>query len=126
MKLFPQQVLNAWGRREDNVVLSTVSPLLSPNSIWILCADIISDDGILIADNFMHKTLTNVLSASRGSLLMLAPQRESYQFVGQLAYHQDDAMHQLALEKWPRPKFAVKGAVSLTVDEIYAGAERIV
>jgi len=126
MKSIPEQVISAWVRREDNMVLSTVSTHQSPNSIWILCADIIGDDCILIADNFMHKTLANILSASRGSLLMLAPERESYQFVGQLAYHQEDKYHQLALEKWPRPKFAVKGAVILTVDEIYAGAERIV
>ena len=126
MITIPQLVVSAWQRRKDLCVLSTMSNDGMPNSIWILCADIIDEDTLLIADNFMDKTLANVLSESRGSFLMLAPERESYQFRGRLAYHQDDSMHQHALQKWPRPQFPVKGAVTLKVDEIYSGAERII
>ena len=125
MPSIPTSVLAAWQQREDNCVLTSISSDGTPNSVWILCVDIIDEDTLLMADNFMVKTQINSLAECYGSLLMLAPERVSYQFKGRLAYHHDDPMHELALQKWPPPKFPVKGAVTLSVDKIYAGAEEV-
>ena len=48
----------------------------------ILCAELVGDEQIVIANNSMQKTLENVTAGCRGSLLFIAPEREAYQIKG--------------------------------------------
>ena len=77
----------AWLQREPRMVLTTMDANCVPNTIWILCAQLLGDDKVVIANNAMQKTLDNVSRGCKGSLLYLAPEREAYQFKGKLSHH---------------------------------------
>ena len=82
--------LQAWEQRETRMVFSTCADN-TPNTIWVLCAKLINDEQIVIANNAMHKTLQNIKLGSKGSLLYIAPEREAYQIKGCLLYTSDAA-----------------------------------
>ena len=93
--------------------------------IRVACVKRIDDERILIANNYFHKTLDNILSGSTGSLLFIAPEREAYQIKGTLGYHTEGDIYD-DMKAWLDPQFAGVGAVVLTVTEIYYGAEKVV
>ena len=125
MSALPQAFLDAWEQREARMIFTTVSPTGEPNSVWVLCVNKLDDHRILIANNFFNKTLENILAGSPGSLLMIAPERESYQVKGSLDYHTDGPIYS-DMKAWLDPKFAGVGAVILNIESIYYGAEKIV
>jgi hypothetical protein len=125
MAIIPQQVLQAWERKEPKLVFTTTDQNGNPNAVWVSCVKIMDGHHILIVNNFFHKTLQNVLAHSTGSLLFIAPEREAYQLKGNLSYHTDDKIYH-DMKSWLDPKFAGVGAVVMDVTEIYYGAEKLV
>ena len=125
MSTLPQAFLDAWDQREPRMILTTVNSSSEPNAAWVLCVNRLDDNRILIANNFFNKTLENILAGSRGSLLMIAPEREAYQIKGSLDYHTDGPIYS-DMKAWLDPKFAGVGAVILNIESIYYGAEKII
>ena len=115
--------LQAWEQRQPLMVLSTCVNN-TPNTIWILCAKLINEEQIVIANNAMYKTLQNIEHGSRGSLLYIAPEREAYQIKGSLQYYTDGEIYK-DMKKWLDPKFPGKGAVLLNIEEVFYGAEKV-
>ena len=124
MAALPQKFLEAWDNREPRMIFTTVDTNNEPNSVWVLCVKKMDDSRIMIANNFFHKTLQNILSGSRGALLFIAPEREAYQIKGRLEYHSDGPVYD-EMKKWLDPKFAGVGAVVLHIESIYYGAEKV-
>ena len=120
----PQGFIDAWQNRQALMTLSTVDTQAHPNTIWILCAELIDDKRISIANNAMVKTLDNILQGSQGSLLMIAPEREAYQIKGRLEHFSTGPYYD-EMKAWVDPKFPGKGAVNLYIEEIYYGAEKV-
>lgn len=120
----PQAFIDAWKNRQALMTLSTVDKEARPNSIWILCAELIDDRRISIANNAMTKTLQNITQGSHGSLLIIAPERESYQIKGRLENFSDGPYYD-EMKSWLDPKFPGKSAVNLHIEEIYYGAEKV-
>ena len=124
MAKLSQRVRQAWDVKDEILAFATADRKGIPNVVWVACVRIIDDERILIVNNYFHKTLDNILSGSRGSLLFIAPEREAYQIKGTLSYHTDDDIFE-EMKAWLDPKYAGLGAVVLTVSEIYCGAEKI-
>jgi predicted pyridoxine 5'-phosphate oxidase superfamily flavin-nucleotide-binding protein len=123
-KLTPA-ALQAWQHHDDRMVFTTTNKDNLANSIWISCAKLINDEQFMIADNFMHKTLENIKIGSKGVLLYIAPERESYQIKGSLEYYTDGPVYD-DMKSWLDVKFVGKGAVVLNIEEVYYGAEKVV
>jgi len=124
MNTLPQAFLDAWENREPRMIFSTVDTNGEPNSVWVLCVKLLNHHQVLIANNFFNKTLDNINNNSRGSLLMIAPEREAYQIKGSLNYYTEGTVYD-EMKAWLDPKFAGVGATILNIESIYYGAEKI-
>lgn len=125
MSSLPQAFLDAWQQREARMILTTANSGGEPNAVWVLCVKKLDDQRILIANNSFHKTLENIQAGSKGSLLFIAPQREAYQIKGALEYFTEGPVYQ-DMKAWLDPEFAGVGALILTIESIYYGADKIV
>lgn len=124
MSKLPEAFQKAWQQREPRMIFSTVDTQGEPNAVWVLCVKLLDDKRIQIANNFFSKTLDNILAGSRGSLLMIAPEREAYQIKGSLEYHTEGPAFD-EMKSWLDPKFPGVGTVTLTIESIYYGAEKV-
>lgn len=125
MAKLTSEALHAWNNHNERMVLTTTSADNLPNSIWVICTKLINDEQFVIANNAMHKTLENVQSDSKGVLLFIAPERESYQVKGKLEYYESGPIYD-DMKSWLDPKFPGKGALVLNIEEVYYGAEKVV
>lgn len=117
--------LQAWNQHDERMVFTTTSASNVANSIWVICAKLINDEQIVIANNAMSKTLENIKNGSKGVLLYIAPERESYQIKGSLEYYTEGPIYD-DMKNWLDPKFPGKGALVLNIEEVYYGAEQVV
>ncbi len=124
-KLTPE-ALQAWQQHDARMVLTTTNKDNVANSIWILCAKLINDEQIVIANNAMHKTLENIKYGSKGVLLYIAPERESYQIKGSLEYYTEGPIYDDMKNDWLDAKFPGNGAVVLNIEEVFYGAKQVV
>ena len=125
MAKLTSEALEAWQNHDERMVLTTISQNNQPNSIWVICAKLINENQFVIANNAMNKTLQNIKNGSQGALLYIAPEREAYQVKGTLEYYEDGPVYD-DMKSWLDPKFPGKGAVVLTIEEVYYGAEQVV
>ncbi len=123
-KLTPE-ALNAWQQHDERMVLTTCSEDHIANSIWVICVKLINDEQFVIANNAFSKTLNNIKQGSKGALLYIAPERESYQVKGTLEYYEDGPVYD-DMKQWLDPKFPGKGALVLNIEDVYYGAKKVV
>lgn len=124
MAALPEKVSQEWEEREGPIVLSTVNNDGIPNSIYATCVSKFSEDTIVVANNYFSKTLENIKSGSKGSILFLTKQRKSYQIKGRIEYHTEGAVFE-DMKKWNPEKHPGHAAAALKVEEVYAGAEKL-
>jgi predicted pyridoxine 5'-phosphate oxidase superfamily flavin-nucleotide-binding protein len=124
MTVLPEQVSSAWENREGPVILSTVNGDGIPNAIYASCVSIFSSDMIVIANNKFSKTLENILSGSKGSILFITKDGKSYQFKGSIEYHKEGSIFE-DMKQWNPKQDLGYGAAALKVEEIYTGAEKL-
>ena len=125
MPTLPEAAHDAWLNRERRMVFTTADSDGVPNSIWILCAELVDGDKLVIANNSMSKTLENVELGGKASLLYLAPEREAYQIKGTIEHHPDGPVYD-DMKSWLNPNYPGRSAVLLHIEEVYYGAERLV
>ena len=123
-KLSPE-ALAAWQNHDERMVFTTINKDNEANAIWVICAKLINDEQIVIANNAMHKTLQNIKDGSRGTLLYIAPEREAYQIKGSLEYYEDGPIYD-DMKNWLDPKYPGKGALVLNIEKVFYGAEQVV
>jgi len=78
------------------------------------------DETIVVVDNYMKKTLANVLSNSNVAIL-IRRERVSYQIKGKCRYVNEGAEYEEA-RKWMKEvseKYPAKGALIVTVKDIF-------
>lgn len=115
----------AWLNREKRMVLTTTDSNGVPNAIWILCAELVDEEAFVIADNSMHKTLSNIKTGGKASLLYIAPEREAYQVKGTVEHHPSGPVFD-DMKSWLNPNYPGRSAVKLNIEEVYYGAEKVV
>jgi uncharacterized protein len=106
-------------------VIATASPSGEPNAVSITFAKIISDDEIILVDNFMKKTIQNIKANPRVSVLVWAKmdtgKSVGYQFKGEAGYERAGELFNSAVEwtKSTAPQLNPKGVVVVKIDSIY-------
>jgi predicted pyridoxine 5'-phosphate oxidase superfamily flavin-nucleotide-binding protein len=127
-KLTPE-ALQAWKQHDERMVFTTVNKDHVANSVWVICAKLINDEQFVIANNAFDKTLENIKLSNKlgtkGVLLYIAPERESYQVKGSLEYYENGPIYD-DMKEWLDPKFPGKGALVLNIEEVYYGANKVV
>ncbi|MBN1809596.1 MAG: pyridoxamine 5'-phosphate oxidase family protein [Planctomycetes bacterium] len=123
MPPLPEEVSTGWDDRKGPCILTTVSAAGVPNSIYVGCVKKYSQDKIVIADNYFDKTKANILAGSKGSVLFMTNGGKAYQVKGSLERQTEGAVFD-DMKTWngERPGHA---AAVLTVEEVYAGAEKL-
>ena len=124
MAVLPEKVSKAWDDREAAVVLNTVNSQGVPNAIYATCVSKFNEETLVVADNYFHKTRENILSGSRGSILFLTKGGEAYQIKGTLTYCREGAIFD-DMKRWNPTKHPGHAAAALSVEEVYAGGERL-
>ena len=125
MPSLSEEVLQAWNDRSGPVVLTTVDKSGVPNAIYATCVNKFSDEIIVVADNYFHKTRENILAGTSVSLLFITQSNKSYQIKGSIAYHNSGPVFD-DMKKWNPSKHPGHAAAAITVKEVYSGAEKII
>jgi len=124
MAELPEQVSKAWEERKGPVILSTVNADGIPNSIYATCVSKFSEDTIVVANNYFSKTLNNILAGSKGSILFITKEGESYQIKGSIEYHKEGIIFE-DMKKWNPKQHPGHAATALKVEEVYTGAKKL-
>lgn len=124
MAALPEKVSKAWENLEGPIILATVDRDGNPNAIYATCISKFSEDTIVVANNYFSKTLENILSGSKGTILFITKEKKSYQIKGTIEYHKEGVIFD-DMKKWNPKKHPGHGAAALKVEEVYSGAERL-
>ena len=124
MVALPEKVSEAWEDREGPIILSTVNKNGIPNAIYATCVSKFSEDIIVVANNFFSKTLENIHTGSKGSILFITKEGKSYQIKGRIEYHKEGNIFE-DMKKWNPKELPGHAAVALMVEEVYTGAEKL-
>ncbi|MCD4671207.1 MAG: pyridoxamine 5'-phosphate oxidase family protein [Anaerolineaceae bacterium] len=124
MAALPEQVSKAWEDREGPIILSTVDGDGNPNAIYATCVSKFSEEVIVVANNYFAKTLENIFAGSKGSILFITKEGTSYQIKGSIEYHKEGVIFD-DMKKWNPKRHPGHAAAALKVEEVYAGAEKL-
>lgn len=124
MATLPEKVSKAWEDREGPIILATVNGDGVPNTIYATCVSKFNEDTLVVANNYFSKTLVNIRSGSKGSILFITKEKKSYQVKGSIEYHKEGAVFD-DMKKWNPKKHPGHAAAALKVEEVYSGAERL-
>ncbi|MFZ2955299.1 MAG: pyridoxamine 5'-phosphate oxidase family protein [Candidatus Ozemobacteraceae bacterium] len=114
----------AWDQREGPVVLSTVDPSGVPNAIYANCVKLLADGAIAVVDNYFKKTLDNIKSGSKGSVLFITKEKKAFQTKGTIEYFTDGPIFD-DMRKWADQKYPRHGVAVLRVEKLYSGADEL-
>jgi predicted pyridoxine 5'-phosphate oxidase superfamily flavin-nucleotide-binding protein len=117
-------IRNEWENRNGAVIFSTVSRDGIPNSIYATCVSMYRDNKILIANNYFEKTMKNILSGSKGSILFMTKEHKAFQVKGSIKYYTSGQEFD-DMKTWNPPEHPGHGVMVLTIEEIYSGAEKL-
>ena len=125
MTMLPDLVSQAWEQREGPIVLTTVDREGTPNAIYATCVSKVSEDTLVVADNFFNKTRVNILAGSKAALLFITKEGKSYQVKGRLEYHTEGPVFD-AMKQWNPAKLPGHAAAVLKVEHVFAGGDQLV
>lgn len=110
------------------VCIATTDNEHVPNIVYVTFLKYIDDTTVVIADNKLAKTKDNILSNSNLSFVVLDPDtKKSYQLKGKVEYLQEGEKFEDVV-KWvheKRPNLHPKGAVYVSITEIFSGDKKI-
>ena len=123
MALLPEVVSKAWEDRRGPAIFTTVDKNGMPNAIYVGCVSKFSEDTIVVANNHFFKTQENIFSGSKGSILFMSNKGGAYQIKGTIEYFTEGEIFD-DMKKWnsSRPGH---GAAAIRVEEVYAGAKKL-
>jgi len=125
MAMLPEMVSKAWEHREGPAVFTTVSVDGIANSIYVSCVHKFSEDKLVIADNFFDKTRANIFAGSKGVLLFIAKEKNSFQVKGTIDYQTSGEVYDDMKNNWLDAKYPGHAAAVLNVEEVFSGAEKL-
>ncbi|MCK4947731.1 MAG: pyridoxamine 5'-phosphate oxidase family protein [Candidatus Aureabacteria bacterium] len=115
--------------KTNPICVATVNSEYIPNIIYVTFLKYINDTTVVIADNKLVKTKNNVLSNANLSFVVLDPEtKKSYQLKGKTEYINEGEKYQDVFN-WvqeKRPDLHPKGALYVTIDEIFSGDKKII
>jgi len=124
MAHLPENVKTDLASLKAPVVFSTVDAAGMPNSVYCMLSKV-TDDTVIICDNYFAKTRANIASGSAGTVLFLTPEMKAYQIKGSLEYLTSGPLYE-EIRDSVDPKHPRVAAVVLHVQTVYSGAEQLV
>ncbi|MBN1927880.1 MAG: pyridoxamine 5'-phosphate oxidase family protein [Prolixibacteraceae bacterium] len=124
MKL-TENLKKEWGNRLEAIVLTTVSGGGVPNSIYATCNALYNDEAILVANNFFDKTLKNIESGSKASVLFITKDDKSFQVKGSVKHYTSGPEFD-NMKSWNPERLPGNGVAVIAIEEVYSGAEKII
>ena len=128
MMKIPEEVKIAIDKTNP-ICIATVNNEYIPNIIYVTFLKYMNDTTIVIADNKLVKTKNNILSNSNLSFVVFDPEtKKSYQLKGKAEYIQEGEKYQDVFN-WVQEKRSdlhPKGALYVTIDEIFSGDKKII
>ncbi|MFA4991041.1 MAG: pyridoxamine 5'-phosphate oxidase family protein [Candidatus Omnitrophota bacterium] len=103
--------------------LATSSSAGMPNVCSVGAKYLLDDETIIIVDNYMKKTFSNIIENSAVAILIRRG-KESYQIKGGCGYLNSGPIYEEA-KKWMKSigeKYPAKGALKIKVEEIFNSA----
>ena len=100
--------------------LATASKDGHPNCSYIGAKYILDDENIIVVDNFMKKTLKNILENPKVAIVILR-EKDAYQIKGECEYLVEGPIYEEA-RKWMKAKgarYPAKGALKIKVTDIF-------
>ncbi len=101
-------------------VLATASKEGEPNCSYIGGKYLLDDETIIVLDNFMKKTLKNILENPKVAIAIIR-EKEAYQIRGKCEYLTEGPIYEEA-RKWMKAKgdrYPAKGALLIKVTDIF-------
>ena len=123
MTKIPKEVTESM-KKAEVFVLATSNKESVNNVVYIGYMKAHDDETVLIADNKMVKTLSNILENPKASFTFRDDKVGAYQIKGTVKYHTDDEYHE-DVKNWCKPHLARKGAIVMHVEEVYNGAKKL-
>jgi len=124
MPALPEKIIQAWEDREGPVIFSTVDENGTPNAIYATCVSKYNNDTIVVANNYFNKTLKNIQSGSRGSILFITKGGTSYQMKGSVEYHTKGPVFD-DMKKWNPNEHPGHAAAAVKIQSVYSGADKL-
>lgn len=124
MNKLPEIVSEAWLNKQNAVVFSTVNSDGTPNSIYATSVSIYNETQVLIANNYFSKTMENLFTGSKGSILFITKEDKSFQIKGKLSYFTEGELFD-DMKKWNPSRFPGHGVAVLDIEEVFAGAQKL-
>ncbi len=125
MAALPETVSKAWDNREGPVVLATVDANGLPNAIYVTCVKKFDDDKLAIADNYFSKTRANIQARSKGAILFITKEEESFQVKGSIDYQTRGHIFN-DMRDYLDAEYPVHAVAVLNVEAVYSGSEQLV
>ncbi len=100
--------------------LATLSNTGIPNISNIGAKYLLDDETIMVVDNYMKKTLSNIIENPAVAILVRSG-KESYQIKGRCSYLKSGPIYEEA-KKWMKSigtKYPAKGVLKIKVEEIF-------
>lgn len=107
---------------ENPVALSTVDKENSPNVIAVAYVKVVSDNQILITDNYMKQTKENLENNDKVCLVVWNKDLNGYKLIGTAEYFSEGEWKKF-VEEIPENKcLPAKGAILITLSKIVRSA----
>jgi len=124
MARLPEEVKSAMAAANDAFPFATCSKDQVPNLIYLTYLKVVDDETVLVADNYLDKTLRNIQENPRACFAVRDKEKGSYQVKGSIERKTSGPLYE-EVQKWVEAKHPRKAAVILHVEEVYNGATKI-
>ena len=105
-------------KNNDLFYLATCSSKQVPNVVPIKCLKWISNNRVLVADNFMKKTKQNILDNSNVSFVVEKIREYPFQFKGKIKVYTEGEYYEEV--KKMVEKYTPKSALVIEISEVYS------
>ena len=103
---------------ENPIAFATVDKDQKPNVIGVACVKVISENQILITDNYMKQTKENIANNNNVCLAVWDKEQNWVKLKGKASYHTDGQWKEF-VEKMPENKgLSAKWAILIEISEL--------
>jgi len=104
---------------ENNpVAFATVTDGDKPNVIGVACVKVVSDNQILITDNYMNQTKKNILENKNVCLVVWDKNLKGYKLIGEASYYASGEWKEFVERMEENKGLPAKGAILVKISEI--------
>ncbi|MDD5251747.1 MAG: pyridoxamine 5'-phosphate oxidase family protein [Patescibacteria group bacterium] len=100
------------------VALATVTAENKPNVIGVAFVKVVSENQVLVTDNYMNQTLKDLAGNNNVCLLVWDKELKGCKLIGQAEYHADGEWKKFVEQMEDNKGLPAKGAILISVSKI--------